>query len=109
MNRSRTCEYIYSQRQGIETKSAGVSDFALQKVTAELVAWSDIVLCMTERQKAFIEEKFVEIVVDKKVGCLDITDSFEYMDPEFIAVLPIASLCLPMNIFFCDFSESSSR
>jgi predicted protein tyrosine phosphatase len=87
IDRSRTAEYIYSQHPEFEVKSAGVCNYAYQSVTAELVTWADIVLCMTDRHKAFIEEKFANILTGKKIGSLDIQDEYEYMHPSLIEII----------------------
>ena len=87
IDRSRTAEDIYSQRPEFEVKSAGVSLYAQQTVSAELVEWSDIILCMQHSHVAFIKKNFNEFITDKIVDSLDVYDVYDYMDPLLVEIL----------------------
>ena len=42
---------------------------------------------MEKKHKRRIEEKFRDIISDKKVICLDICDDYKFMDDELIDIL----------------------
>jgi predicted protein tyrosine phosphatase len=87
VDRSPTAAHIYAKREGFEAKSAGVSWSARKRVTAELIQWADIILCMEEWQKQFIEKEFSDVISHQKTGYLDITDDYLYMQPMLIDVI----------------------
>ena len=54
IDRSPTAEHIYANQTGLEVKSAGVSWYAQQPVTTELLQWADVILCMEEEHKIIL-------------------------------------------------------
>ena len=87
IDRSPTAEYIYSQRPEFEVQSAGVSPYAQKPISAELVEWSDIILCMQGSHVAFIKKNFAEFIHDKIIDSLDVYDAYDYMDPPLVEIL----------------------
>ncbi|MSU66491.1 MAG: protein tyrosine phosphatase [Opitutus sp.] len=85
--RSRTAEKIYEGINGYAVKSAGTEAGARVKVTAGLVGWADLILCMEKKHVQRLREKFPEELADKQLICLHITDDYTFMDPELIELL----------------------
>jgi predicted protein tyrosine phosphatase len=85
-DRSPTAERIYAEK-GFEVKSAGTNHYARVPVSAELLQWAEVILCMGRHHKLNIEEKFPEIIADKTIDCLDIPDIFRYMEPKLVAII----------------------
>lgn len=87
IDRSPTAEKIYREYPGIETKSAGASWYAERYISDELVVWADIILCMEEWQKKFIQRKFAELMEGKQIESLNVPDNYHHMDPELISIM----------------------
>ena len=82
--RSPTAERIYENYPGRKVKSAGINEDAQQPVTEELLQFADIVLCMEQRHKQYIEKKYAEIISRKIIASLDIPDFYPYMYPALV-------------------------
>jgi predicted protein tyrosine phosphatase len=87
VDRSPTAEHIYSNCEGFEVKSAGVSWSARKRVSAELLQWADVILCMEEWQKQSIEEKFPGIISNKEIYSLGVADVYPYMHPVLVNLI----------------------
>ncbi len=91
MCRSVTAEEIFKDRY--DTKSAGVSPFAEQKVTQQLLDWADVVVVMENYMKNRIMYKFK--CEQDKIKVLNIDDIYNPMDDELIKILETK---VPQNI-----------
>ncbi len=87
--RSPTAEQIFSRRENIEVESAGTNHDADNPLTAELVAWADIIFVMEKVHRAKLQRKFRTSLKKARVICLDIPDDYEFMDPELIRLLEV--------------------
>lgn len=85
--RSPTAEHVFADWPGVETASAGTGHDADCPVSAELIAWADVVLVMESAQRAKIVAKFQSQLRGKRVAVLNIPDRFEYMAPELVRLL----------------------
>jgi predicted protein tyrosine phosphatase len=85
--RSPTAEQIFSQREGWETDSAGLSADADIVVSSEQIDWATYIVVMEKRQLARLKKAFPKLVSGKKIICLDVPDNFEFMQPELIDLL----------------------
>ena len=86
--RSPTAEVVFGRLAGIETDSAGVRDDADVVVSAEQVAWADVVAVMERRYRKPLEQRVGAAVLrHKKVVNLDVTDDYDAMDDALIALL----------------------
>ena len=83
-DRSPTAEYAYRDTPGLEVKSAGTSSSAVRQVNEELLRWADVILCMEERHKKKIEEKFPDIASLKVIDYLDIRDDYSCKEPSLL-------------------------
>ncbi|MDE6313537.1 MAG: protein tyrosine phosphatase [Lachnospiraceae bacterium] len=85
--RSLTAEKILDGYQGHEVRSAGTETNARIKVTAGLLGWADVIFCMEKKNLYRIRAKYSDIIADKKVICLNISDDYEFMDEELQELL----------------------
>ena len=85
--RSLTAEKIFNGYHGHKAYSAGTESNARVKVTPGLLGWADIIFCMEKKHMRRIKEKYSDIVADKKIVCLNISDDYEFMDRELVEVL----------------------
>lgn len=84
--RSPTAEQVFAGRNDIEVESAGTNRDAENPLTAELVAWADIIFVMEKTHRAKLQQKFRK-ALKARVVCLDIPDNYAFMDPALIALL----------------------
>jgi len=74
--RSPTAANILYRDWGFNTRAVGiVSDYALIKIDEVLLTWADEIVCMDQLQKEALEK-----ATDTPVQCLNITDSYNYME-----------------------------
>lgn len=85
--RSLTAEKIFNGYNGHKAYSAGTESNSRIKVTPGLLGWADIIFCMEKKHLRRIKEKYPDIVVNKKVVCLNISDEYEFMDRELQELL----------------------
>lgn len=85
--RSYTAEKIFHGINGHEVRSAGTENNARIKVTAGHIGWADMVFVMEKKHLKRIQEKFGDILKEKEVIILDISDDYTFMDVELIEIL----------------------
>jgi predicted protein tyrosine phosphatase len=85
--RSPTAEAIYKDHQIYTAKSAGTAHSARIRITAKLILWADLVFAMEKRHKDQLLERFPSETAGKPIIVLDITDDYDFMDPELIDML----------------------
>jgi predicted protein tyrosine phosphatase len=78
--------------QGWNARACGAEDYALIRVSAELVAWADEIFCMTWEQQDKVET-LVNATYEPGDGecrplvrCLNVEDEFEFRDPKLIQI-----------------------
>lgn len=77
--RSPTAAKILWREFGHNTRAAGIdTGHALIPVDDVLCAWADEIVVMSRGQQITLEDKFK--VPSERIICLDIEDSFAYMD-----------------------------
>lgn len=81
---------------GIEVSSAGTAPDAECVVSGDLIEWADAIFVMERKEREFLERRFSAMLVGKRVVCLGVPDTFEYMQDELVAlfrakVLPLLS------------------
>lgn len=86
-HRSPTAEIIFSENPNLETRSGGLSDESPHVLDADDLEWADYIFVMTANHKNKLQDKFRNFLKDKKVIVLDISDEYDYMDPELIEIL----------------------
>lgn len=91
--RSPTAERMFRDVPGYQARSAGVHDAARVKVTAGLLGWADVIFTMERKHSDRLRERFPAELAGKELVCLDIPDTYQFMDSELIDLLK-ASLSL---------------
>ncbi len=85
--RSPTAERVFATWPNVETDSAGLNPDAETPLSADHIAWADIIFVMERRQQAKLRGAFAHALHGKRIICLDIPDRFALMQPELIALL----------------------
>jgi predicted protein tyrosine phosphatase len=85
--RSPTAETIFSNVEGWEVYSAGISNDAEVHVSLEDIEWADYIFVMEKAHKKKLSSKFGSAINSQSVISLDIPDNYEYMDNELIKIL----------------------
>lgn len=85
--RSPTAEQVFSRRQDLEVDSAGTNYNAENPLTAELVAWADVIFVMEKAHRSRLQRRFRAALGGRRVVCLDIPDDYAFMQPELIQLL----------------------
>ncbi len=85
--RSPTAEHVFSNRPGVECASAGLTHDAENPVTAEMLAWADLIFVMQREHRTKLQVRFKSQVGGKRVVCLGIPDKYQYMQPELVRLL----------------------
>jgi len=82
-----TAEKIFDGYNGYEARSAGTESNARIKVTSGLLGWADVIFCMEKKHLRRIKERYSDMVTNKKVICLYISDDYDFMDRELVEML----------------------
>ena len=85
--RSLTAERIFDGVDGHQVRSAGTEAGARIRVTSGHLGWADIIFVMEPRHRDRLHAKFRQQLVGKRVICLHIADTYDYMDDALIARL----------------------
>lgn len=85
--RSPTAEQLFASWPGVETSSAGLSNDADVQVTPELVRWADLIFVMERAHRTKLSSRLKSHLGKARVVCLDIPDTFEFMDAGLVQLL----------------------
>ena len=85
--RSPTAERVFARREGVTTRSRGVSKSAVQQLRLADVEWSDVILVMEHEHKQRLLRDFGAAAQGSRVHVLDIPDDYAFMDPELVELL----------------------
>jgi predicted protein tyrosine phosphatase len=85
--RSATAERVFRKRRDLDVRSAGTSPDALARVNALMLEWADVVFTMDPQQRAALEQMFPGHPGLERVVCLDIPDTFMFLQPELVSLL----------------------
>ena len=85
--RSPTAEQVFSGHQGLQCASAGLSNDAELPLSAELVAWAELIFVMEKQHKSRLSAQFRPQLRGKRVVCLDIPDNYRFMEPALVELL----------------------
>jgi predicted protein tyrosine phosphatase len=85
--RSPTAERLFDNIPGYQAHSAGTHEAARVRVTAGLLGWADALFTMERKHAERLREKFPAELAGKELFCLDIPDSYHFMDAELIDLL----------------------
>lgn len=85
--RSPTAECVFADWPGVETASAGTAPDADVTLSAELVAWADLVFVMEPVHRSRLTVRYGQQLARTRVVCLAIRDDYDFMDPNLVALL----------------------
>ncbi len=85
--RSPTAEQVFAALPDVETDSGGVADDADTPVSAEQIAWADVVVVMERAHQRRLRRRFASVLAGKRLVCLDIPDRYAFLQPELVALL----------------------
>lgn len=85
--RSPTAEQVFADWPGIECSSAGTNHDAENPLSAELVAWAEIIFVMEKAHRNKLRAEYSAVLKDKRLIVLDIPDDYDIMDPELVRLL----------------------
>ncbi|WP_312515986.1 protein tyrosine phosphatase [Anaerospora sp.] len=86
-----TAEKVFQGIYDYEVRSAGTENNARVKVTSGHIGWADLIFVMEKKHVRRLQERFGDLLSQKKIVCLNIPDDFQFMDDELIEIL-IASV-----------------
>lgn len=94
--RSPTAERVFSQWPGFEARSAGLDADASVPLSAELIAWADIVLVMEQAHRKKLTRRFRAHLAGKRVIVLGVPDEYAFMQGELVDLLKqrVPALCV---------------
>jgi predicted protein tyrosine phosphatase len=79
-HRSLTAERMYEGFPGYEVLSAGTVPAARIRVTREHLEWADLIFVMELEHAQRLRQKFKQSLEGKRVICLNIPDTYGYMN-----------------------------
>ncbi|HVF85402.1 MAG TPA: hypothetical protein VM821_05440 [Abditibacteriaceae bacterium] len=85
--RSPTAEETFRGRAGWEVASAGLAPDADEKLSQETLDWADIIFVMESAHRRKLVQKFGAHLRNKRIICLDVSDDYEFLQPELVALL----------------------
>ncbi len=85
--RSPTAEAIFASDLRLEVTSAGTSPDAETVVSAELIAWADVIFAMETKYRKKLNEHFSASLRNKKLVVLGIRDRYSFMQRELVDLL----------------------
>jgi len=88
LNRSVTAEGLFKNWAGVETKSAGTTEWAANPLTQEVCAWADQIFVMEEyHRKQVLGRCGGAAEIACKIVLLGIEDVYFFNDPELVRLL----------------------
>lgn len=85
--RSPTAERVFAHSRRIAVRARGLSESAVRRVTAQDIAWADLVVVMEQDHRRQLVRCFRPALGDRPVHVLDIPDEYGFMDPELVELL----------------------
>jgi protein-tyrosine phosphatase len=85
--RSPTAEKIFKNDSRINPRSAGTSEDSKRRLQAADFAWADLVVCMERKYLARIKNLFPRVENMPPIECLNISDSYTFMNPKLVGML----------------------
>ncbi len=85
--RSPTAAAVAAELLGVPTDFAGLSADADERISTEHLAWADLIVVMEKAQLSRLRRQMAAHLKGKRLACLDIPDSFDFMQPELVALV----------------------
>jgi predicted protein tyrosine phosphatase len=86
-HRSLTAERLFEGLEGYSVKSAGVARDARKRVRSDYIKWADLIFVMELEHAQKMRSKFKEEMSGKRVICLNVPDTYGYMNLGLIKLL----------------------
>ena len=91
--RSATIAWVLSNEPyRCNTRAVGLSNYALIRVTPQLLQWADEIVCADKEQLDAISR-----MTNKPVHCLHIPDEHDFRSPELVSAIEAALKRLPIR------------
>ena len=85
--RSPTAAAVAAEYLGQPTDFAGLSADADERVSSEHLAWADTIVVMEKAQLSRLRRQMPSHLKGKRLVCLDIPDTFEFMQRELVELV----------------------
>jgi predicted protein tyrosine phosphatase len=85
--RSATAERIFAKDPLLDVRSAGTSHDALVHVNERMLEWADAIFTMDDDQQRSLEQQFQGHAALQRLICLQIPDTYTFLDPELVRLL----------------------
>lgn len=85
--RSATAHKIFENDERFEVMSAGTDTSASCVLSFAHLQWADAILVLEKGHRNIIRKRFPDIYNKKKIVCLYISDDYDFMQQELIAIL----------------------
>ncbi len=85
--RSPTAEQVFRDWPELEVDSAGLAPDADTPLSAEQVAWTELILVMENAHRQRLQSRFAGALRGKRVVVLGIPDDYGFMQPELVELL----------------------
>jgi len=85
--RSPTAEQVFRAWPGLEVDSAGLAPDADTPLSADQVAWAELILVMENAHRRRLQSRFAGPLKGKRVVVLGIPDDYGFMQPELVDLL----------------------
>ncbi|PWU17316.1 MAG: protein tyrosine phosphatase [Verrucomicrobia bacterium] len=86
-HRSLTAERLFEGIDGYAVKSAGVERDARKRVRSDHIEWADLIFVMELEHAQKLRSKFKQEISGKRVICLNVPDTYGYMNLGLIKLL----------------------
>jgi predicted protein tyrosine phosphatase len=86
-HRSLTAERLFEGFDAYAVKSAGTERDARKRVRADHIEWADLIFVMELEHAQSLRRKFKQVLAKKRVICLNIPDTYGYMNLGLIDLL----------------------
>ena len=87
LKRSPTAAKVFQNDPRFTVRSAGTSDSSPRRIREGDLVWADLVLVMERKYAARIRAVFGGVEHMPRIESLEISDDYEFMDPELIELL----------------------
>ena len=89
--RSPTAALVFAKLPDTETRSAGLSEYAVRRLTPDMITWADVIFVMERGQKTKLIKQFGTPPDGKRIVVLGVRDEYEVLDPRLVAELTAKS------------------
>jgi predicted protein tyrosine phosphatase len=85
--RSPTAAALFKDNEKYIGKSCGIHQQAVRPISKQAIEWADVIFCMEDIHKDFIDDNYSDEIGNRKIIVLNIEDNYERGDEGLIAIL----------------------